>query len=106
MQNALIETAVCLDEQGIPHTFHYSLLSDRFHAGSFTFESYGVQVAEEGGDCVRLTGITHSRARMDELLALLIRHAVSPAGLYDVVEDWAKENHLPQPRPQQVVETV
>ena len=38
------------------------------------------------------------------LLALLLEYDVSPASLYDVAVDWAKENHLPQPRPQQVAD--
>lgn len=106
MQDVLIATTRCPDEMGITHTFHYSLLTQPLAAGSFTFEEYGVQIQEEGGDCVRLTGITHSRTHIDRLLALLVEHAVSPAGLYDVVEDWANENHLPRPRPQQVVEVI
>ena len=90
--------------QGASHSFHYSLLTRQLPAGAFLFEEYGVQIAEEGGSCVRVPGITHSRSRIDELLSLLVTHTVSPTGLYDVVEDWAKENHLPQPKPQQVVE--
>ena len=104
MQDTLICTSTCPDESGKPHTFHYSLLTRQLPAGAFLFEEYGVQVAEEGGSCVRLSGITHSRSRIDDLLALLADHTVSPTGLFDVVEDWAKENHLPQPKPQQVME--
>lgn len=104
MQDTLIGTSTCPDEQGTFHTFHYSLLTRQLPAGAFLFEEYGVQVAEDGGSCVRMPSITHSRSRIDTLLALLVEHAVSPIGLYDVVEDWAKENHLPQPKPQQVVE--
>jgi len=104
MQDTFIGTSSCPDEQGTSHTFRYSLLTRQLPAGAFLLEEYGVQVAEDGGSCVQLPGITHSRSRIDELLSLLVAHTVSPAGLFDVVEDWAKENHLPQPKPQQVVE--
>ena len=104
MQDIFIGTCTCHDELDNPHTFHYFLLTRQLPAGALLFEEYGVQVAEEGGDCVQLPGLTHSRSRIDALLDLLIKHAVSPAGLFDVAEDWAKENHLPQPKPQQVVE--
>ena len=104
MQDTFIGTSTCPDEAGTPHTFHYSLLTRQLPAGAFLFEEYGVQVAEEGGDCVQLPGLTHSRSHIDALLDMLIQYTVSPAGLFDVVEDWAKENHLPQPMPQQVVE--
>jgi hypothetical protein len=104
MQDTFIGASTCPDELGKPHTFRYSLLTRQLPAGAFLFEEYGVQVAEEGGSCVQLSGLTHSRTRIDALLALLVEHTVSPTSLYDVVEDWAKENHLPQPKPQQVVE--
>lgn len=102
MQDFIIATKTCRDEQGIPHTFQYALLVRHIPVGRFSFEEYGVSVSEIDGNCARLPSITHSRSRIDALLALLIEHAVSPTGLCDVVEDWAKENHLPQPMSQQV----
>lgn len=102
MQDLIIDTKTCRDEQGIPHTFQYTLLIRHIPAGRFSFEEYGVAVSEDGGDCAQLPGITHSRSRIDALLALLMEHTVSPTGLCDVVEDWAKENHLPQPMSRQV----
>lgn len=104
MQDTIFDTRICVDEQGNTHSFHYSLLTEQIPAGSFTFEDYGVRVCEVGGDTAQLRSITHSRSRIEELLALLSEHAVSPAGLADVVEDWAKENHLPQPVSRQVAD--
>lgn len=104
MQDTYIGTSSCPDELGNTHTFRYSLLTRQLPAGAFLFEEYGVQVAEEGGSCVQLSGLTHSRSRIDTLLALLVEHTVSPISLYNVVDDWANENHLPRPKPQQVVE--
>lgn len=103
MQDLIIATKTCRDEQGAPHTFQYTLLIGHIPVGRFSFEEYGVAVSEVGGDCARLPGITHSRSRIDALLTLLMDHTVSPTGLFDVVEDWAKENHLPQAMSRQVV---
>lgn len=103
MQEDMIGTRTCVDEQGTPHTFYYFLLTQQLPAGRFLFEDYGVKVAEAGADSTQLPGITHSRSHIQGLLTLLIGYAVSPTSLGDVVEDWAKENHLPQPGARQVV---
>ncbi len=102
MQEIVIGTKTCRDEQDIVHTFQYSLLVRHIPAGRFAFEEYGVAVTHQGGDCVRIPGITHSRTRIDSLMELLLEHVVSPTELCYVVEDWAKENHLPQPMSRQV----
>ncbi|MBR2934724.1 MAG: hypothetical protein IKB79_03995 [Oscillospiraceae bacterium] len=104
MQEIIIGTKTCRDEQDTLHTFQYSLLVRHIPAGRFAFEEYGVAVVHQGGDCVRIPGITHSRTRIDALMELLMEHMVSPTELCYVVADWAKENHLPQPELQQVVE--
>ncbi len=104
MQEIVIGTKTCRDEQDILHTFQYSLLLRHIPAGRFSFEEYGVAVAYQGGYRIRIPGITHSRTLIDNLMALLMEHVVSPTELCYVVEDWAKENHLPQPELQQVVE--
>ena len=102
MMETIVGTQIISDEQGTSHTLHYLLLSRQIPAGSFFFEEYGVKIEDVGYDSACIYPVTHSRTRMEELLSLLIRHAVTPVALPDVVDDWAKENHLPQPKPQQV----
>ena len=51
-------------------------------------EYYGVGVESAGGERVSVPGITVSQSRIAELVGLLIRGAVTPATLRDVVEDW------------------
>lgn len=102
MMETLAGTQVISDEQGTSHTLHYLLVSRQIPAGHFFFEEYGVKIEDVGHDSACVYPITHSRSRIEDLLSTLIRHAVTPVTLPDVVEDWAKENHLPQPKPQQV----
>jgi len=96
MQETFIDTRSCLDEDGLLHTFRYFLLTRQIPAGRFCFEEYGVMVEETGVGSAQLCHLTHSRPKIQELLGLLIQCAVTPIDLPDVVEDWAKENHLPQ----------
>lgn len=102
MQETYIDTRSCLDEEGLLHTFRYVLLTRQIPAGSFSFQEYGVMVEETGVYSARVCNVTHSYPKIQELMALLVQHAVTPVDLPDVLEDWAKENHLPQPEPQQV----
>ncbi len=95
MQETYIDTRSCLDEEGLLHTFRYFLLTRQIPAGRFLFQEYGVMVEETGADCARICHVTHSHPKIQELLALLVGHAVTPVDLPDVVEDWAKENRLP-----------
>ena len=88
MMEIKIASRSCLDQQGRPRTFHYALTVDSVESGSFFCETYGVQVSEEGGDVSSIPGITTSASRIDELLTLLVEHAVGPTSLQDVVEDW------------------
>lgn len=95
MQETHFDTRACLDEEGLLHTFHYTLLTEQISTGHFILENYGVQVEETGGARTRLCCLTHSRDAADKLLSLLVRHVVTPTSLGDVVEDWAKKNRLP-----------
>ncbi|MEQ2442860.1 DUF6514 family protein [Pseudoflavonifractor sp. CLA-AP-H29] len=67
---------------------YYILIDQMEVGGSFACESYGVGIAESDGERVDLPNITTSAARIDELMELLTRNAVTPASLRDVVEDW------------------
>lgn len=102
MTETLAGKQIISDEQGTSHTLHYLLISQQIPAGHFFFEEYGVKIEDVDRDSACIYPITHSRTRIDNLLSVLIRNAVTPATLPDVVEDWAKENHLPQPKLQQV----
>lgn len=95
MQETYIDTRSCLDEEGLLHTFRYFLLTRQIPAGNFLFQEYGVMVEETGAERARICHVTHSHPKIQELLTLLIQHAVTPVDLPDVVEDWAKENRLP-----------
>lgn len=49
---------------------------------------YGVELCSSGGEQMCLRGITVSRGDAETLIALLMRNAVTPVTLCDVVEDW------------------
>lgn len=104
MQELLFGTKTLTDNEQNTHTFSYWLLTRQFPAGRFMFEDYGVRVSSADGESACLPSLTHSYTRIHRLLSLLFEYDVSPVGLYDVAEDWAKENHLPQPRLQQVAD--
>lgn len=49
--------------------------------------TYGIEVAC-GGEYARVPDLTGSLGRMESLMAGLVRGAVTPVALRDVVEDW------------------
>lgn len=51
-------------------------------------ESYGVAVCLDNGEQCRISGITCSQTGILRLIAALMRGAVTPVALRDVVEDW------------------
>ena len=102
MQETFVDTRSCLDEEGLLHTFRYYLLTHQCSTGPFFLEDYGVLVEEAGSEQASIFPITHSAAKIQELMTLLVDYAVTPTNLADIVEDWAKKNHLPQLSPQQV----
>lgn len=104
MQSCIFGTKTVTDELGNTHTFTYRLITQQIPAGQFFFEDYGVRVDDSGGESLCLPSLTHSRTQIHALLTQLLEYGVSPISLYDVAEDWAKENHLPQPRLQQVAD--
>ena len=88
MMEIKITSRTCPDDLGRPRTFHYSLTVDTVEAGAVSWENYGVRVWEEAGESACIPGITTSSLRIDELLSLLVEHAVSPTTLREVVDDW------------------
>ena len=77
------------DETGREHTYDYAILVGEMPVSSgFSCESYGVGIREQGGEAEQVPDITISAGRINELMELLIRNAVTPCTLRDVVEDW------------------
>ena len=85
MQEQLVATQTCLDDQGNTHTFRYFLLSEEIRAGTFFCETYGFRIQTLGGDFSECHAVTFSRTRAEQLLALLSRNTVSPSHLSDVI---------------------
>lgn len=98
MQELLFGTKTIADELDRTHTFSYWLVTQQLPAGRFMFEDYGVRVSSADGESACLPSLTHSFTQIHRLLTTLLEHDVSPTALYDVVVDWTKENHLPQPQ--------
>ena len=83
-----IATRRCVDQTGRTRRFHYFLTVDQVNTPRFCCETYGVCVAEEGGERAEVPSVTTSAARIDQLLTVLVDNQVGPAGLDDVIADW------------------
>lgn len=66
----------------------YGLLVEDIEVDGFHCESYGVVLTAPDASTKRCRHITVNAAKISELLDLLIRNAVTPTTLLDVVEDW------------------
>lgn len=88
MRETLVATCEVENEEGAKRRFDYYLLVGEVGVREgFACESYGVKVSD-GADAAEFPNITTSASRIDELLELLERGTVGPAGLRDVLEDW------------------
>lgn len=77
------------DEEGQVHTYDYVILVGETPVFSgVSCESYGVCIRGQDGETEQITDITVSAARIDELIDLLVRNAVTPCTLRDVVDGW------------------
>lgn len=63
---------------------YYELLAEDWKADT---ECYGLRI-RRGGETAEIAGLTVSQRRIQELLESLVRGAVTPVVLRDVVEDW------------------
>lgn len=63
----------------------YYLLTDEFE--NFC-ENYGVQISCAGGEASAVRGLTISQNKILLLLSTLMKYAVTPTTLQDVVDDW------------------
>lgn len=89
MRELFVDTQEAVGEDGHTHHFRYYILVDQMEVGrQFACESYGVKVAEQGGETACLPNLTINVGRIDSLMEMLTRNQVGPAGLRDVVDDW------------------
>lgn len=88
MRELFLETVELTDQTGSTRRFDYIILIGEMDVGAYACESYGVKIAEQGGQQACVENITCSASRIDELSALLVRGSVAPSALKDVVLDW------------------
>lgn len=88
MRELLAEDRRETGEDGREHRYRYYVLVGEMPLGGLACESYGVKVVSEDGEEASVPNITVSTARIDALLELLARNAVSPVNLRDVIDDW------------------
>lgn len=89
MRELLLRSLEMRDEQGVMHSYEYSILIDEMDVGAFSCESYGLKIEEkESGQYCAVPHITTSISRIDELSELVLAGTVTPATLRDVVMDW------------------
>ena len=89
MREMLVDSRRVTDESGRTRIYDYAILIGERDTGPFFCESYGVKVAERGtGNLSMAADVTTSAARVDELMDLLLRNAVLPGHLLDVIADW------------------
>jgi len=89
MRELLVCTKTAQAEEGRSHEYTYSILVDEMDVGPFACESYGVKIRDAStGRLAVVPHITTSIPRIDELMDLLTRNSVGPAGLRDVLADW------------------
>jgi len=88
MRELFLETVELTDQTGAIRRFDYSILIGEMDVGHYSCESYGIKVAEQGGEQACVENITCSASRIDELSGLLVRNGVAPAALNDVLADW------------------
>ena len=81
MRKLLMGEAPCLASRAR----YYLLEEDAEEPGS-----YGVQIELEGEEA-SVPDLSPSRRRVEALAAALVRGAVTPVGLRDVVDDWLLE---------------
>ncbi len=90
MKELYVGRVTAQSENGVDHSYDYSVLIDEMRVGNgFFCESYGVKVsAGDAKEVAMIPNITVSISRIDELTELLLRNVVTPCTLVDVVSDW------------------
>lgn len=70
---------------------YYLLVDELSCGGAFALESYGVGVEKRAAGTVTYascSNVTCSQTKIERLIGALVRGAVTPIALSDVVEDW------------------
>lgn len=88
MRELFLKQLTLTDEKGQLRDYDYFITIDEMDVGRFACESYGIRIEEQGGSQAAVRNITSSIARIDELSELILRNAVTPTTLSDVVSDW------------------
>ena len=89
MRELLVDNCRAEGEDGKACGYRYYILVGEMAVnGGLACESYGVKVVGEDGEEASVPNITVSADRIDSLMELLIRNAVSPVTLRDVIDDW------------------
>ena len=88
MRELLLQTLELPDEAGAVRSYDYTILIDEMGVGPYSCESYGIRVAEQGGEEASAPHVTCSAARIDELSSLMVRNGVTPTTFSDVLSDW------------------
>ncbi|MDE6590521.1 MAG: hypothetical protein K2K53_09320 [Oscillospiraceae bacterium] len=88
MRELLLQTLELPDEAGAVRSYDYTILIDEMGVGPYSCESYGIRVAEQGGEEASAPHVTCSAARIDELSSLMVRNGVTPTTFFDVLSDW------------------
>jgi len=88
MQELLLDTKQVEGEE-VSLRCRYIVMVGEKKVGNFFCEAYGVKIVDETtGDSAQFPDLTVSAGRIDELMELLVRNEVTPAGLEDVIADW------------------
>ena len=88
MRELLVDDRRETGEDGRERRYRYYVLVGELPLGGLSCESYGVKIVGEDGEEASAPDITVSAARIDALVELLCRNAVSPVSLRDVLDDW------------------
>ena len=88
MRELLVDSRQETGEEGQTCGYRYYILVGEMPVGGLTCESYGVKIVGENGDQASVENLTIRTERIDRLMELLIRNAVSPVALRDVIDDW------------------
>ena len=83
MTEILVGVQTTEGADGKTHQFSYYRLEDG--------RGYGICIRDGSGGVAMAPGVTTRRRKIDALLRRMVRGAVSPASMRDVVEDWLAE---------------
>lgn len=85
MEEIKVQEITLSPEGRRPLRLTYFILKD----GDRTPARYGIKIVEgRGGEAARVMDLTADPARVRDLADKLVRNAVTPTGLMDVVADW------------------